>query len=129
METHCPGLTSASIFALDVCEEDMREKNARYIEKNIELNQEFYNSHYSGSPLWNLFGIGARTIESSYNRSVKIMLDIPHANHVQLIEAITEAKHVKKLLISKFLGFMEKIGKSNKYVITGNTLAKLLLIK
>ena len=56
------------------------------------------------------------------------MLDIPHANHVQLIEAITEAKHVKKLLISKFLGFMEKIGKSNKYVITGNTYGNIIVL-
>ena len=127
---------------IDICEEDIRGKNARYIGKNIELNQEFhfahhetkfivnkiYNSHYSGSPLWNRFGIGARTIESSYNRSVKIMLDLLYANHIELVEALTEAKHVKKLLISKFSGFFEKIGKSNKYVIKGNTYGDIIVL-
>ena len=61
---------------IDGCEEDAKVKNAMYVEKNIDLNQEFYfahsdaklainkiyNSHFSGSPLWDLFGIGARNI-------------------------------------------------------------------
>ena len=109
----------------------MRVKNAMYIEKNIQLNQEFYfahpatkllvnriyNTHFSGSPLWNLFGSGAIKIESSYNRSVKIMLDLPFPTHRKLIEALTEVKHVKKVLISRFLGFMEKITSSSKHAI------------
>ena len=116
---------------IDGCEDDMRVKNAAYVEKNIELNQEFffthpstkltmnriYNSHYSGSPLWNLFGIGAKRIESSYNRSVKIMLDLPYATHRWLIEPLTGEKHVKKVLISRYLGFMEKIASSKKMAV------------
>ena len=61
------------------CEEDMRRKNTEYVRKNIELNQEFwcahpatkiqanriYNSSYYCSPLWNLFGPGALSMESS----------------------------------------------------------------
>ena len=96
----------------------MRVKNAAYVEKNIELNQEFffthpstkltmnriYNSHYSGSPLWNLFGIGAKRIESSYNRSVKIMLDLPYATHRWLIEP---------LIGHNFRNIMLLVGKSS----------------
>jgi hypothetical protein len=57
----------------------MKVKRANYIDKNIELNQEFYfahpstkvnlnqiyNSHHSGSPLWDLFGQGAASIEAT----------------------------------------------------------------
>ena len=96
--------------------------------KNIELNQEFsfthpstkikinkiYNSHYSGSPLWNLFGPGALGIESSYNKSVKVMLDLPYATHRSLIQPLTGEKHVKLILIRRFLGFIEKIRNSKK---------------
>jgi hypothetical protein len=99
-----------------------------YIEKNIELNQEFffahpdtklavnkiYNSHFSSSPLWNLFGSGAKNIETSYNRSVNIMMDLPYATHRSLIEPLTGEKHLKKILLSRFLGFMEKISNSGK---------------
>ena len=67
----CKHLGTTITNKIDGCEEDMRVKNAIYVEKNIELNQEFffahqvtkltmnkiYNPHYSGNPLWNLFGV------------------------------------------------------------------------
>ena len=106
----------------------MKVRNAQYVAKNIELNQEFYfahpytkvqinriyNSHYSGSPLWNLFGPGALKIESSYNKSIKVMLDLPFGTHRCLIEPLTQQRHVKIILIQRFLGFMDKIDNSGK---------------
>ena len=127
----CKHLGTIITNKIDGCENDMRVKNAMFVEKNIELNQEFsfahpstkvlvnkiYNSHYSSSPLWNLFGDGARKMESSYNRSVKIMLDLPYATHRYLIEPLTGDQHIKKVLISRYLGFMEKISNSKKKAI------------
>ena len=109
----------------------MKVKNACYIQKNMELNQEFYfahpetrfrinqiyNSHYSSSPLWDLFGNGARKIESSYNRSVKIMLGLPYNTHRCLIEPLTNSMHVKRVLIKRFLSFLDMITKSSKQAI------------
>ena len=116
---------------IDGCEEDMKVKNAMYVEKNIELNQEFffahpatklrinniYNTHFSSSPLWNLFGPGAGHIETSYNRSVKIMLDLPYATHRCFIEPLTGEKHIKRILASRFLGFIENIEKCGKKTV------------
>ena len=127
----CKHLGTTITNKIDGCEEDLRVKNAMYIEKNIELNQEFcfahpstklttnkiYNSHYSSSPLWNLFGSGAMRIESSYNRSVKIMLGLPFATHRCLIQPLTGEKHIKMVLISRYLGFIEKIASSNKKAV------------
>ena len=56
-------------------------------------------------------------MESSYNRSVKIMLDLPYATHRYLIEPLTGDQHIKKVLISRYLGFMEKISNSKKKAI------------
>ena len=109
----------------------MKCKNAQYIAKNIELNQEFsfshpstklkmnkiYNSHYSGSPLWNLFGKGALNLESSYNRSVKVMLDLPYATHRSLVQPLTGDKHLKLVLIRRFVSFLEMIKKSGKRAV------------
>ena len=113
---------------IDGCEHDMKVKRAQFIDKNIELNQEFYfahpstkvkvnqiyNSHYSGSPLWDLFGPGAASMEATFNKSVKLMLDLPYATHRCFIEPLTDLKHVKLTLIQRFLGFMEKIDASDK---------------
>ena len=127
----CKHLGTTITNKINGCEDDIRVKNAKYIEKNIELSQEFYfahpatklsinqiyNSHYSSSPLWDLFGDGALKIESSYNRSVKVMLGLPYETHRCLIEPLTGAKHVKKILIRRFLGFMENIDKCEKKAI------------
>ena len=114
------------------CDYDMRVKKAAYIDKNVDLNQEFswahpatkimvnkiYNSHYYGSVLWNLFSTGALGIESTYNRSVKVMLDLPWATHRSLIQPLTGEVHVKLVLVRRFLCFMEKIRNSGKAPLT-----------
>ena len=112
----------------DFIRQDTNIKRAIFVNKNIELNQEFhfanpktkfninqiYNSHFTGSPLWNLFSAESLRFESSYNRSVKIMFDLPYATHCHLIEPITEAKHLRTILVSRFLGFIEQIRKLDK---------------
>ena len=67
--------------------------------------------------MWNLFGNGVKRIESSYNRSVKIMLGLPYGTHRYLIEPLTGEKHIKKVLVSRYLGFMEKIASSKKKAV------------
>ena len=127
----CKHLGTTITSKIDGCEEDMKIKNAMYVKKNLELNQEFYfahpttklkinniyNSHYSSSPLWNLFGHGAQKLESSYNRSIKIMLGLPLQTHRYLIEPLTGEVHIKKVLLSRYLGFIEKIMSSGKQAI------------
>ena len=95
----------------------MTIKKARYIAQNIEINQEFYfsaaetrlkvndvyNSSWFGSVLWNLFCPAAVRIESAYNRSLKVMMNIPIATHRELIEPLSGRHHVKLLLIKRFL--------------------------
>ena len=74
---------------------DIDVKRAVCAIKNIELNNEFYfansdmkfklnqiyNTHYTGSPLWNLFCAESVQFKSCYNKSVKITFDLPHATH------------------------------------------------
>ena len=85
---------------------DMEHKMASYIDKNCSINQEFqfahptskillntiYNGHFSGSQIWNLFSKGAVKFESTYNRSVKIMAELPYQTHRYFIEPVSETK-------------------------------------
>ena len=73
---NCKHLGNNLKNVIDGCHEDMRIKAAKYVSKNIELNQEFYfshprtkieinkiwNTHFTGSPLWNLFSDGLSLI-------------------------------------------------------------------
>ena len=99
--------------------------------KNIALNQEFYlatpktkqqvneiyNFSWFGCVLWNLFCPAATGLESSYNRSGKVMLDLPYATHRYLIEPLSGQQHMSITLIRNFLGFINKIKQSAKPVL------------
>ena len=134
--------------------QDVKDKRAKYIGKNNEIIQEFYfahpktrlqinsiwNSHWSGSVLWDLFGPEAEQVYGTYNQSVKIMFDIPRSSSRFLIEPLTGASHLKKVLIKRFLTFVESIKSSKKIAlknlfkvvkedcrsVTGNNLTRIM---
>ena len=110
---------------------DMKTKMARYIDRNCSLNQEFhfahpssritmntiYNTHFSGSQIWDLFSPAAIKFDSTFNRSVKIMADLPLQTHRYLIEPVASARHMKITLIKNFLGFIRSVKESKKPVL------------
>ena len=136
--------------------QDIKVKRANFIDKNITLNQEFhfshpstkvkinqiYNLHFTGSVMWDLFSKEAVMLENSWNTSVRVMFDLPMQTHRNLIEPVSETKHLKFVLLERFLGFLYQIEKSTKTVpkhllkfikhdvrsITGSNLRNLLLL-
>ena len=106
----------------------MKVKNGKYIDKNNSLCQEFhyahpkvktklngiYNSHFTGSQLWKLGSKGLDKLEATYNRSIKIMFDLPWATHRYLLEPLTETPHMIRLLIRRYLSFLDKVQQSSK---------------
>ena len=107
---------------------DIRIKRAQFIDKNNEILQEFYfshpatkikingiyNTHLSGSCLWDLFCREAIMMENTWNVAVRLMLDIPRESHKYLIEPLSKTTHIKIQLVKRFLTFLEQIKKSNK---------------
>ena len=87
---------------LDRCQLDMRQKMAQYNDRHCNLNHEFsfahpmattkvnniYNCQFSSFQVWNLFSPGAASLERTFNRSVKIMADLPFPTHRYLIEPL-----------------------------------------
>ena len=114
---------------------DINTKRASYIAKNNELIQEFhfahpktkckinniYNSHFTGSPLWNLFSKESEMFYNTWNKSIRLMFDVPLKTHRYFLEHLSETKHLKTILVKRFLGFIQQIEQSQK------VLPKLLL--
>ena len=131
----------------------MKQKGASYVDKNCTLNQEFsfaicrmqlnkiYNFHFTGCQLWDLFSQAAVKFYSTYNRSVKVMADLPYATHRYLREPLSGQQHMSITLIRNILSFINKIKQSAKPVlrqlyniakndvrtITGSNLRNILL--
>ena len=140
----------------DLRAKDTMIKRQHYISRNNELIQEFqftdpvvrfkmnliYNSHFSGSPLWDLFSSEIETFYKTLNISVRRMFELPNITHTSLIEPISEEKHMKTMISSRFVSFITSIQHSAKHCIrnmfkvtqynclsvTGRTLRKLMFL-
>ena len=107
---------------------DIRTKRANYIEKNNEIIKEFsyahprtrndvnriYNNHFTGSPLWDLFCRDADMMFNTWNKSVRLMFDVPLQTHRYFLEPLAETRQLKYTLIQRFLGFISQIQNSKK---------------
>jgi hypothetical protein len=135
---------------------DVKIKRAEYISKNCELQQEFlfahpktrfksnliFNSHFTGSPTWDLFSEDAIRLENSWNVSFRLTYDLPLQTHRYLVEPVSEQIHLKKMLIRRFLSFINQINKSQKNIpkqllntiqfdtrsVTGSNIRRILLL-
>ena len=67
--------------------------------------------------MYKLYGAEAVKLESSYNRSVKIMLDLPIETHRGLIEPLSGRQHLRKTFSQRFISFIDKLRKSKKPIL------------
>ena len=116
-------------------EQDVKVKRAQFVDSCHNLQEEFYKSHpevqakllslYNsscyGSNTWNLYGTWANKFFTSWNVSLKYIWDLPHATHRYFYEHLTECRHLKILLIRRFLNFVYSIAEGR------NELCKFLL--
>ena len=71
----------------------------------------------SRSSLWDLFSNDVITLESTFNLSMKIMWNVPRETHRYFIEYLSNQKHLRFILIKRFLRFIQQIEKSSKSAI------------
>ena len=109
---------------------DAKEKRARYIERNVEIMQEFhlahpevkcrinriYNSSFPGSVLYNLSADSVRHIVSSWSMSVKQMWGLPFQAHRYLVRELG-GQHAEEMLVNRYVKFLQSVKKSPKLAV------------
>ena len=97
---------------------------------------------FTGAPLFDLFSREAEMLENSYNRSIREMFFLPRETHRAYLEPISENRHLKSILIKRFLNFIEQIKKTKKTIprrilkiikydvssVTGSNLRNIMLV-
>ena len=116
--------------SVDGCQQDIKQKIASYIHHNCNLNQEFkfahpdtrikvngiYNCHFSGSQLCDLSSSGVASFEAAFNRSVKVMADLPYPTHRYIVGSLAGG-HMKVKIMKNYLGFIKRVRESPKFVL------------
>ena len=95
-----------------------------------------------GAPLWDLFSSAVNSLEYTYNRSVRLMWNLPIETHRYLIEPVSQQQHMIFILYKRQIGFKSQVNRSSKKVlkhlysiaesncnsITGRNLRKIMLL-
>ncbi len=119
------GNTLISSGAMD---QDLREKRAIFIDKCMELNQEFYlyppevklkmckiyNSHFTGSPLWDFFSSHFSQLCNSWNVNIRIMFGIPRNTHCWIVEEISGGNHARQMIFSRYINFIGSLANNKR---------------
>ena len=75
-----------------------------------------YNSHFYGSNLWNLFEI--KDVYTAWNNVLRMVFNLPRCTHRNLLEPVTDFKHLFTLLTNRFLKFYSTLYQSGKKIIS-----------
>ena len=73
-----------------------------------------YNSSFTGSPLWNLFSRKSKMLKNTWNTSFGIMFGLSFLTLRHFVEPISGKIQLKKLLMNRFLSFLNQIARSQK---------------
>ena len=67
--------------------------------------------------MYMLYGTEAVKLESSYNRSVKIMMNLPYETHRGLIEPLSRRLHLRKILLKRCVSMTDSLRRSKKPIL------------
>ena len=110
---------------------DIDEKRREFIGKIHSFRQEFGNQHPSvffklvfsyflhfyGSNLWDLHCVQIEKLWSCWHKTIKSAFDLPFATHRYLLQDLVPYKHIRTIIIKRFINFYKKIKLSdNPYV-------------
>ena len=81
------------------------------------LLNNIYNTHFTGSVIWNLFSREAKMIENTWNVSIRKMMNLDRQTHRYMVEPSSDVRHIKFVFLKRFLKFTEKLEKSVKHPV------------
>ena len=98
---------------------DVTQKRAKFIGKILSLNQEFhfcnpdvvmhlyniYASSFYSSSLYDLSCVKLDQLYKTWNKTVRILYNVPLDTHSYLIETISKSLHPRVFLSSRFISF------------------------
>ena len=115
-----------------ILSQDIRVKRAQFIQRCNEIIQELYfahprtklqinciyNTHFTGSVIWNLFSKEFTMIENTWNVSIRKIFNLHRETHRYFIEPVSGVAHIRFALFKRFLKFTTSLANSSKLSVT-----------
>ena len=114
----------------DGLSKDAYQKRAMFIEKNVEILQEFptahpdvkckinriYNSSFPGSMVYDLTSSSVNKLMNSWSLATKHMWGLPFQTHKYFIEELG-GQHAKSMILVRYIKFIQSMKKSPKMCV------------
>ena len=146
------GFTLSSDCSLNF---DIQNKRASFISRQYSLNQEFafanpdnklrmcrlYNTAFYGSNCWDFSSEEFGKFARSWNVNLRILFDLPRDTHCWIVEELSNGRHFKQMIYSRFIKYLKVLSQNRKPFIrtlfnlvskdakslTGSNVRKILL--
>ena len=93
----------------------------------MNLNQEFhsyspeirlkmcriYNTHFTGSALWNFTSKYFTQLCNSWNVNARVMFDIPQNSHCWIVEELSEC-HARQMIFARYINFIGALANNKR---------------
>ena len=94
-----------------------------------------YNAHFSGFPCWSFVSETFNQLMNSWNVNLRVIFDLPYGTHSHLVDSLTDGKHARKMIYTRYLKFLKSIATNRRLRIvtetrrswTGQNIRKILL--
>ena len=73
-----------------------------------------YNSHFTGSCLWDFDTHCFQMLTNSWNVNLRTMYNLPIQTHNWIVERISGDKHAKQLIFKRYIKFIESLEKNKR---------------
>ena len=107
---------------------DIQNKRAAFISRQYSLNQEFafashenklemcrlYNTAFYGSNCWDFTSDEFERFGRSWNSNLRIMFDLPRDTHCWIVEELSDGRHFKQMVFSRFTKYLELLATNKK---------------
>ena len=110
---------------------DIAQKRGKFIGKVNSLMQEFhfasssvmvklinvYTTSFYGSPLWDLLSADCQRLYSSWNVTVRNVLNLERTTHRYMVEPLSGCLHPQVMLASRYVSFYRGLLNSTKFCV------------
>jgi hypothetical protein len=110
---------------------DTLQKRASFIQTCFNLNQEFsfsneeiklkmlrlYNTALYGSNNWKFSSEPVLKLSRSWNVNLRILFDLPHDTHCWIVEELSDGRHLRQMIFSRFIKYLKTIARNKRPAI------------
>ena len=110
---------------------DVMQKRAKFISTCYNLNQEFffaeeetklrmlrlYNTALYSSNNWLFSSEEVKKFGRTWNTNLRILYNLPRDTHCWMIEDISDGRHLRQMIFSRFLKYIKSIAKNKRQAL------------